>query len=297
VRQTDGNYLLVETKGREDIDVPIKARAAVEWCKSASAQGVKWEYLFVPEGVFLLFNSNTIEALVSACAPALVNLIDEAKSQQLTLPFYEVSIEQKENYINEFISAKAYETLPSRYQKSIEEAVALFKFQETKGGTLSACFTPLLGVLDEAAKALILSQLEADIPSRPDQQKAYFEPNLSYLDSRDTNWLKSNGASLKKALVYRNFIMPIGLLGFCLEYAKKGGLGVGGVFKSVEQGFSRFNDSTLSGRVDNIRNFRNKYIAHQQEELTDSKIAKDELGNWIGGLIALHNATKPVMVS
>ncbi|MDP1715775.1 MAG: DEAD/DEAH box helicase family protein [Anaerolineales bacterium] len=290
VRKSDGSYLLVETKGREDIDVPSKARAAVEWCKSATAQGVKWEYLFIPENVFETFNGNTIDMLAKACVPALVNLLSEAQSAQMTLPFYEVSVEKKEDYINEFISAKAFEELPSRYRKAIEESVSLFKFLENKGGTLSPCFTSMLGVLDESAKALILSILEPEMPLARDAQRVYFEPSYAKLENRDVTWLKSKGAALKKALVYRTFIMPLGILGFCFEYAKKGGLNVGGIFKAIEKKFSKFNNETLPERVANIYNFRNNYIAHQEKELTDAKVAKTELGNWIGGLIALHNA-------
>jgi type III restriction enzyme len=289
VRKSDGSYLLVETKGREDVDVPNKARAAVEWCKSASAQGGKWEYLFVPENVFETFNGNTVDMLAKACAPALVNLMSEAQSAQMTLPFYEVSAEKKEDYIGEFISSKALEELPSRYRKAIEESVSLFKFLENKGGTLAPCFTSMLGVLDGAAKALILSLLETDLPLARDAQRVYFEPHLGKLSDRDVSRLRSNGASLKKALVYRNFVMPLGLLGFCFDYAKQGGLNVGGVFASVEKNFNQFNKSNLAERVAAIRNFRNTYIAHQEKELTNAELAKNELGNWIGGLIALHN--------
>jgi type III restriction enzyme len=244
----------------------------------------------VPEGVFETFNGNTIDMLAKACTPALVNLISEAQSAQMTLPFYDVSVEKKEDYVGEFISAKALEELPSRYRKAIEESVSLFKFLENKGSTLAPCFTSMLGVLDEAAKALILSLLEPDMPPARDAQKAYFEPRLPKLSDKDSGWLRTNGSSLKKALVYRNFVMPLGLLGFCFDYSRQGGLKADGVFVSVEKNFSRFGNSTLPDRVAHIRSFRNTYIAHQEKELTDAKLAKEELGNWIGGLIALHNA-------
>ncbi len=41
VRIDSGSYYLVETKGQVDRDVPVKARAAVEWCKAASTKQVK----------------------------------------------------------------------------------------------------------------------------------------------------------------------------------------------------------------------------------------------------------------
>ncbi len=39
----------METKGRHDIDVPRKAVAANEWCKTASKSGAKWQYVFTPQ--------------------------------------------------------------------------------------------------------------------------------------------------------------------------------------------------------------------------------------------------------
>lgn len=45
VRSSDGDYYLVETKGRQDQDVPRKASAAIEWCKTGSRSGTRWHYL------------------------------------------------------------------------------------------------------------------------------------------------------------------------------------------------------------------------------------------------------------
>ncbi|HKZ01626.1 MAG TPA: DEAD/DEAH box helicase family protein, partial [Pyrinomonadaceae bacterium] len=45
VRIREGNCFLVETKGREDKDVSIKARAAIAWCKAASSKKTKWDYV------------------------------------------------------------------------------------------------------------------------------------------------------------------------------------------------------------------------------------------------------------
>ena len=51
VRMDTREYALVETKGRQDRDVPRKAAAAVEWCKAASKSGTKWQYVFTPQNV------------------------------------------------------------------------------------------------------------------------------------------------------------------------------------------------------------------------------------------------------
>jgi type III restriction enzyme len=289
VRMKDGSYLLAETKGREDLDVPAKARAAVEWCKSATAQGFKWNYVYIPEGVFQHFTGDTMEALSKACQPALVNLLQEAKSAQLSLPFYEVSVEKKAEFVDEFINAQALEELPSRYRKAIEEAVSLYMFLEKKGGSLSACFTPLLGALDDSAKGMILALLEPGLPANRDEQRVYFEPPLSGFAERDQNWMRQNAAHLKKTLVYKNVIMPLGILSFCLDYSQNG-QPAGGIFADVRKHFGKYGTTKLLERVNQIRTTRNSYVAHQEKELTDPAQARTELRNWISGLAAIYKA-------
>lgn len=52
-RLTDGSFVLIETKGREDIDVAHKDRAARLWCENATLlTGRKWDYVKVPQGEF-----------------------------------------------------------------------------------------------------------------------------------------------------------------------------------------------------------------------------------------------------
>jgi type III restriction enzyme len=46
----DGSHWLIETKGREDVDVAHKDRAATIWCENATLlTGVPWRYLKVPQ--------------------------------------------------------------------------------------------------------------------------------------------------------------------------------------------------------------------------------------------------------
>lgn len=59
VRMDTGEYARVESKGRQDSDVPRKAAAAVEWCKAASKSGAKWQYVFTPQNVMERLCSNT----------------------------------------------------------------------------------------------------------------------------------------------------------------------------------------------------------------------------------------------
>lgn len=47
---TDGSHYLIETKGREDVDVANKDRAAVLWCENAARlTSTTWRYLKVPQ--------------------------------------------------------------------------------------------------------------------------------------------------------------------------------------------------------------------------------------------------------
>jgi len=281
---------LIETKGEADQEVGAKARAAVAWCKSASESGVSWEYLFVPEGIFQRFNTNKIELLKGACAGELSRLMEVSESGQAQLPFYQVPAEETKTLRTLFIRDDDFDNLPANFQKMVDEAVNLFNFVKDKQSSFSPCFTPLLSPWDQVSKALVLSLLKSEVPNRKPEQDRYFEPDYFMISERDINWLRKNASSLKKALVYNSFIMPIGLVSFCLEYAKMDPpIILEGIFKSIRNQFGRFRTSKLFDRIEHIRNFRNTYIAHQDENnpLTDLEQAKVELKNWISGLSAM----------
>lgn len=162
-RKTDGAYLLIETKGRVDKDVPLKASAAVGWCKAASAAGVRWEYLYVPEGVFLEFSGESIADLESVCATHLADLIAEKIEPQLNLGLGE-SAEDVAS-LGGFVSAEDEPVLPEKIRKSIGQAVAVFRFLERKNdASFADAFTSLLGPIDESAKALLRDYLAPSVP-------------------------------------------------------------------------------------------------------------------------------------
>lgn len=53
VRTEEGVHWLIETKGREDIDVKHKDRAALLWCENATnLTGIPWKYVKVPQEGF-----------------------------------------------------------------------------------------------------------------------------------------------------------------------------------------------------------------------------------------------------
>ncbi len=289
IKKKDGNCLLVETKGREDIDVPLKATAAASWCKSASAAKLKWEYLYVPQVIFGSVTSNKIDDLIRTCKPSLAELLKERIKPQLSLPLGEY-VEGKVTGIDEFINSTQLEKLPSRYKKSIEQAVTLFQFTEKKEGmSFAPVFTSLLGPLDESAKGLISDLLLPLMPSVPAEQKIFFTPYYGGVNKGTTDWLKMNAKNLEKTLVFKNGLMPIGLLKFCLEYSQ-GDYKIGGVFEAVKRCFSKFNESDLYDTVKNIYDFRNTYIAHQEKDLTDISTVRKGLTGWIIGIYKIYFA-------
>lgn len=76
VRQPDGTHWLVETKGREDIDVARKDEAARAWCARATElTEVPWQYLKVMQTEFERMQPDDFEDL-STSAPYLFNQVD-----------------------------------------------------------------------------------------------------------------------------------------------------------------------------------------------------------------------------
>ncbi len=292
VRLASGQYLLVETKGEEDLDVPAKARAAVAWCDAASKQGAAWQYLYLPEKEFYTFQGNTLEELLRVCAPALANVRHRARENQDALPFYEVLPEQKDAQLSEFIAKEDLQRLTPRARKSVEEAITVFKFLENKAMSFSPAFTPLLGPLDEAAMQIIVSRLRDHVPPFPDEQRAWFEPNFASVNARSLRWYQDLSNNLKRTLVHLNPVMPLGLLAFCLDYAGNSNSNLAGVFEAVRDEFADLADGALARQLEEIKDFRNKHIAHQSQPLTDAGISREALRKWIAGLTELQASQK-----
>ncbi len=63
----DGVHWIIETKGREDIEVRRKDEAAERWCKNATMlTGTQWRYLKVPQKEFEQLHPSTFEELAEA---------------------------------------------------------------------------------------------------------------------------------------------------------------------------------------------------------------------------------------
>jgi type III restriction enzyme len=204
VRTIKGQYCLVETKGREDRDIAAKARAAVAWCKSASMGSIEWRYLYITQGVFERLGSHQVDELLRACEPALQELLGEGETPQLPLLLYSTDAVEAEAAYALFISPEAYAKLPSRYQKSIEQATMLYAFFEKKPGVnLSPAFQPMLGPLDEAAKGLMVRRITPDVPTGAQQIDDFFNPFLGNLPGIEKSILTKNARNLKRRYCIR----------------------------------------------------------------------------------------------
>jgi type III restriction enzyme len=293
VRKLDGHYLLVETKGRADRDVPAKARAAVEWCKAASNKKTKWEYLYVPEEVFERVSGNNIDELARACAPSLAELLREGTSPQLTLRFDQEPAERIAAQAKAFLDAAQLASLPHRYRKAIEHAISLFHFHEKKEGvTFGPVFQPLLGCIDNAAEHILLERLAPLVPAGEAAQKDFFEPDMSSRKKKDAEYLVDIARRLQKLLVYRAPMMPTGLLVNCLEHAGTS-KPLGGVFGAIVTQFAPLLDTPLRPLTKQVYDFRNDYIAHEKKELTDVELTRSALKTWVEDLYQLNAARTP----
>jgi type III restriction enzyme len=293
VRATAGNYYLVETKGREDIDVPRKARAAVEWCRCASTKKCKWDYLYVPQGVFEGLSEASVEALARTCAPALQNLLkEEEHKDQLPLFASVIDEEAKEAPFEAkgIVDKEILDALPDRYRRAAEQAISVFRFLEKKENiNYAQVFQALLGSIDEAARGLLLKRLLSLIPDPGQEQRAWFNPYVDNLGRAQSQHYLGIAQNLKKTLVYRNGFSPLGLLRTCLDYALNDSTKITGVFEAVKQMFRVKGAADLLTVVANINDFRNTYVAHQEQELKDVNLARDQLTKWIAGLSYIHS--------
>jgi type III restriction enzyme len=66
-KASDGRSWILETKGREDIEVKLKDEAATYWCEKASQlTGSQWSYAKVPQKIFEELRPDSLEELIHA---------------------------------------------------------------------------------------------------------------------------------------------------------------------------------------------------------------------------------------
>ena len=56
----------------------------------------------------------------------------------------------------------------------------------------------------------------------------------------------------------------------------------------MKEHFSSFGKSELYKVIDEIKEFRNTYVAHQEQELKDKEKARAALKKWIAGLLQIY---------
>ncbi|MBC7235896.1 MAG: restriction endonuclease subunit R, partial [Chloroflexi bacterium] len=284
VRTAGGDHYLVELKGRQDELVPLKASAAVEWCKTASGQDARWHYLYVPYHLFQQGAAATIEELTHACAPALKALLDEWKSKQLALPLEQATAQSQADTLFENILREAgIAQPPAEIADLMRQAVLLLDHAvRSRQPTYAAAFQPLLGPLDEYALRLLEKAIKPAIPPRKEDSIAFFNPSLAHVPDRERVLLERNQRYLRDNLVFGRSIQRLGTLLFCLEYAREGGRDVDGVWRVVQKKFAPLLD--LYDILKPVNEFRNTRVAHVETPLTDEKEAWEAMRTWLACL-------------
>jgi type III restriction enzyme len=291
VRSCSGDSYLVETKGREDRDVPAKARTAIAWCKAASGKSLKWTYVYVPQGVYERSSSNELKDLVALCKPALQELLTEDVVIQPSL--FARQDETSELRIDEFVAVGDFEALPPAYQQSVRHALTLFRFTEQKEGLpFSPAFNPLMGSLEKSSTALLVERLTPYVPSAKAEQKDFFEPELTGIEPKSAKRYQDEFRKLERTLVYRTPISPMGHLRFALEIGLKE-THKAPIFEALRKVFNRTNSQDLFDVLQSVYNFRNKYIAHQEYETITKELARQQLKQWIACLSLLNKGRLP----
>jgi len=274
----DGRYVMLETKGRVDIDVPIKIQAAEAWCQAASTSSLNWIYAYVPQEIFEKFDDMSLESLISATEPAKSSLKKEIVEAPLSLEKGKL----EELTTEEFIDENELNLLPPKCKKGIQEAIALFKFLEGKSDvSFAAVFTPLLGPIDDAARSVIITTLKDTVPQESTKRERFFGPDLSMLSPRDRSFHERQSKNIRRTLIENDGVMPVGLLRWCLEYAKSPRTPPGGIFNAVKIKFVAPAKTVLPNAVEKVYSFRNEFIAHQEKELVDPELARQALKDWI----------------
>lgn len=292
IRTKGGNYFLVETKGREDRDVPRKARAAIEWCKAASSAQSVWEYLYVPQGVFERLSGNSIEELARMCTPALAELIEAEDFQQAYPLFASVMpTDERAPRLSSVVDEADLAAMPPRYRAAAEQAVELFQFLRGKKAVrFSPVFTPLLGSIDEACRGVLKRHLLDDVPTDPAERDRWFRPELGGLKAGTVKALEDLAHNLKKTLVEDAGLSPVGTLRHTLDYACNTDYAFGGVYGAVKLRFANEPGRQLFEAVQKVNSFRNTYVAHQLKDLTDPDLSEENLKHWVRTLASLSTA-------
>nr|MBC7244610.1 DEAD/DEAH box helicase family protein [Chloroflexota bacterium] len=286
VRTQDGDHYLVELKGRQDEMVPLKASAAVEWCKVASGKQTRWHYLYVPYHLFQQEAATTIAELARACEPSLKTLLNEWETRQLALPLEEATAQSQAETLFERVLREAGITHPPVEVESVmRQAVLLLDHAiRSRQPTFAHAFQPLLGPLEEYALRVLAKYLKPVIPPDKEASIAFFNPSLEHLPQRERALLEKNQRYLRDNLVFGRSIQRLGTFLFCLEYARQGRDDVHGIWEEVRRRFSAARFGALCELLSQVNEFRNTRVAHVEAPLTDEQEAWDAMRAWLACL-------------
>jgi type III restriction enzyme len=281
VRQETGEYLLVELKGKVDTLVPLKARAAIEWCNTASKGKIKWRYLYVPYHLFQQSAPATVEELRRACEPSLKTLLKEADTGQLALPLFEETAKKAaDDLFTNVLREAGILNAPSEIEESMKQSVQLLDYAVRSGmPDYSHAFQPLLRPLDDYAVRILEKKLRPRIPKEQMDRYDYFNPYLS-LPPKEKTLLARNQRHLEHLLIFGRPIQRLGTLLFCLGYAKDGGVAVGGIWKDVKEVFSGDVMANLYSDLEKVNTFRNTRVAHVEVKLSNAEEAWKAMYIW-----------------
>ena len=265
-RDRDGRRFVIEAKGRQDPDTARKAAAAREWCASATQQGDDaWEYVFVSQSAMESHSGQTFAGLRDACAHGLSNLL----SQDTTAPELLLFDRADENAEAErFYPAEIWRRLTEEQRKTAAQALALMGFCQKQKGDLGGAFIGIIKSIERESKRVVRERIRAQAP--PDNSR-WFE------SSQDTKRISAWANKLRHAVVYGDFVAPIGLLRFCLEFALGNESARADVFVAVNKCFRFDGARDLHTRIKAINDFRNRHVAHGEAKLADAELAKKML--------------------
>ncbi|KPL90669.1 DEAD/DEAH box helicase family protein [Herpetosiphon geysericola] len=279
IRQKNGNYSLVELKGREDLLVPIKGKAAIEWCAVASQSGSKWRYIYVPYHLFQQQAPDTLEQLARASEPSLSTLLGDA---QLVLPVTPLE-PQPDSFERLLKEAGISKTPPTGLVNVMRQAIGLLEYAEQQHmRDLAHAFQPLLGPLDIYALRILEEGINPYLPSNALDYDSYFFPALNNVyNPGKRSAFERNGRYLKMNLVEKKSIQKLGNLLFCLDYTFNGRERLGGVWKDVHDEFDNKTMRQLYTDLNRVNQIRNTRIAHIEQRIDDPAEAWREMLVWL----------------
>lgn len=296
VRLADGRYLLVELKGRVDEEVPVKARAAVEWCKAASSAEASWHYLYVPYETFQELCFSPMEELYGACQPALQQLLAEAEIQQHALMAQEATRHaQTEAFYQELLQEAGLSQLPAEIEQPAREAAQLLEYAIAQNmSNLASPFNHLLYLFDHYAMQIVERVLGPRIPSDEAQHQSYFNPPLNSLHYSLRMQMERNQRYLRQNLVHGRSLQRMGTLLFCIYYAHIERADIDGVWRDVAEVFAAPEFAAVYEDLSAVNRLRNKSVAHVEEPLSDPAEAREAMSLWLRCLNSLHHLAQLV---